>query len=193
MSRLAPSIDVDGRPAFAERLGTQIFLGASIVSALALWLAAVGRPLLCPCGTVALFISDVNSPQTSQQFADWYSLLHIVFGFGLWLVLDRIRPHWSVGQKLLVALASSAVWEAVENMPPVIEIFGNAPGTPPYAGDSILNAVSDTLFVAIGFYAARALPLPAVIALAIAFELFVWRMADDSYTLGTLRLISAAL
>ena len=189
MSRLFDAIRADQRPVFATTLGVQLLVAASTLSLLVGWLTAFGRPILCPCGTVSLWIGDVRSPQASQQFSDWYSLLHLVFGLGLFVFLDWMKPNWSTGQKLLVAIASSAAWEAVENLPFVIAIFGQAEGAPLYEGDSILNALADTAFVVFGFFIARAVPLPAVLALAVALEILVWRMAGDGYALGTLRLL----
>lgn len=189
MSRLFDAIRADQRPAFATTLSVQLLVAASILSLLVLWLTALGRPFLCPCGTVSLWVGDVRSSQASQQFSDWYALLHLVFGLGLFVFLDWMKPNWSTGQKLLVAIASSAAWEAVENLPFVIALFGQAEGAPPYEGDSVLNAVADTAFVVAGFFVASALPLAAVIAVATALEILVWRMAGDGYALGTLRLI----
>lgn len=188
MSRIAQPFTGDERPPFAATLEAQAFLTGAMLLALTLWLAAVGRPLLCQCGTVSLWVGDVSSPETSQQVADWYSLLHVVFGFALFLFLDWMKPHWSTGQIFLVALASSAAWEAVENLPAVIALFGNLPGAPPYEGDSILNALADTGFVALGFFLARTLPVVIVLALAVVLEGIVFTVAGDGYALGVLRL-----
>lgn len=182
------AIGGDRSPPFAEGVRAQAAWSVGLVLLLVLWLLAVGRPVLCPCGTVSLWVGDVHSPQASQQFADWYSLLHMVFGFALFVFLDWMKPQWSTGQKFVVAIASSVAWEAIENLPPIIALFGNAPGAPAYGGDSILNAVADTLFVGLGFLAARRLPVPAILALALGFELLVLWMAGDGYLLGSLRL-----
>ncbi|MFD2238347.1 DUF2585 family protein [Aureimonas populi] len=177
------------RTSLADTPAGRIAIAVAILAALVLWLLAAGRPAACPCGTVRLFVADAASPQTSQQVADWYSALHIVFGLALWLWLDTIRPHWPVGRRLLVAFASAAIWEAVENLPFIIAVFGNAPGAPPYAGDSILNAVADTLFVVLGFLIGRALPGWAMLTLALGLEALVWSMANDGYALGALRVL----
>lgn len=179
----------DEAPHFARTPAAQAVWCLALTLFLAAWLAAVGRPPICPCGTVSLWAGDVRSPQTSQQFADWYSLLHVVFGFTLFLFLDWMKPAWSTGQKLVLAVASSLVWEVVENLPPVIALFGHAPGAPPYAGDSVLNAVADTLFVGLGFLIASRLPVVLVLALAVGLELMVLGVAGDGYILGSLRLL----
>ncbi len=193
MSRIVNSLRGHESPPFAATAGSQALLVLALVLFQIAWLAAVGRPLVCPCGTVTLWVGDVNSSQTSQQLADWYSLLHVVFGFGLWLFLDWMKPQWSTGQKFVVAIASSVTWEAIENLPPVIALFGNSPNAPPYEGDSILNAVADTVFVGLGFLAARVSPVPLVLAAALAFELIVLNEAGDGYLLGSLRLLGAGV
>lgn len=162
-------------------------IGLGMVGLMVVWLRLVGRPWICPCGTVALWSGDPHSASNSQQFADWYSVLHLMFGMGLFVLFDRIRPHWSVSAKLLVTVASSAIWEAMENLPILIAMFGNAANSPSYAGDSVLNAVGDTIFVIVGFFAARSLPLWGTIALAIGLEVLISVAADDGFVIGTLR------
>lgn len=191
--RVMQALRADAPPPFARTPLAVAGWSLALLLALSLWLFVAGRPLICPCGTVSLFVADVHSPETSQQFADWYSLLHLVFGFALFLFLDWLKPDWTLGQKLVVAIASSFVWEAIENLPPVIALFGNAPGAPPYAGDSVLNAVADTLFVGAGFLMARAMPLPVLLAVALIFEIVVLRMAGDGYILGSLRLAGVSI
>lgn len=166
----------------------QCAAGAAIVAAMVVWLRIMGRPLVCDCGTIALWDGDARSPGASQQFADWYSALHLIFGMALFVFLDRMRPHWPTSWKLLAALASSAVWEGAENTPMIIALFGAPEGAPAYDGDSILNALGDTLFVAAGFLTARTLPLPATIGVAILLEIAISVAISDGFVIGTLRL-----
>ena len=168
-------------------------MSAAILVALALWLHLLGRPLVCPCGTVKLWVGDPASPTGSQQFADWYSLLHFVFGLGLFVFLDRIRPHWPFSDKLVLTLASSAIWESIENIPFVITLFGHPAGSPAYAGDSILNAFGDTAFVMLGFLVARPLPLWATIVLGIGAEGLVSFVNQDGLVLGLARLVGISV
>jgi len=167
----------------------QTAVGLAIVLAMASWLDVMGRPMLCECGTVAWWDGDPRSPGASQQFADWFSALHVMFGMALFAFLDRMRPNWPTSWKLLATLASSAVWEIAENTPMIIAMFGQAEGAPAYEGDSILNALGDTLFVVVGFFICRATSWPARIAIAVALEAAIAFAISDGFVLGTLRLV----
>jgi hypothetical protein len=59
-----------------------------------------------------------------------------------------------------------------------------------YAGDSILNSVSDALFMMLGFLAASKMRWWATVAIAIAFELFTLWTIRDNLTLNVLMLVS---
>jgi hypothetical protein len=193
MTNTSPSLSGPGNRSLLASPFVQVAVGLVIVAAMASWLDVMGRPLLCECGTVALWDGDPHSPGASQQFADWYSALHVMFGLGLFVFLDRMRPAWPTSWKLLAALASSAVWEIAENTPIIIAMFGQAEGAPAYEGDSILNALGDTVFVVIGFFAARTVPLGATIAIALVLEAAIAFAISDGFVLGTLCLVGISV
>ncbi|HEX8401524.1 MAG TPA: DUF2585 family protein [Allosphingosinicella sp.] len=159
---------------------------AGLVAVLLIWLTALNRPLLCPCGAVRFWAPDHDS----QHLSDWYSLLHISFGFGLALLVNHVQPAWPLPRKGLVVLASSALWEGIENLPVVIARF-NTPGAPgSYGGDTIVNALGDTIFVLGGFLLATRVRPGIVVVAALLIEAAVWFAIRDGLLVGTLRLMA---
>ncbi|WP_420226114.1 DUF2585 family protein [Pigmentiphaga litoralis] len=154
------------------------------------WLVLMGRSAICPCGVVSLWQTGSDAAQNSQQVADPYSFLHMIFGMALSRGFRRLRPTWRVADLALLAVFSSTVWEVVENTPWVIQLMDNAANAAPdYDGDSILNSLADTGFVMLGFWAARLLPLAASILLAVALEVLVSWMIHDGLVLATVRIV----
>ena len=76
-----------------------------------------------------------------------------------------------VERRFLAALVVEAAWEIAENTPMIIDRYREATMALGYSGDSIINSLSDIAMMAVGFLAARRLPLWASIALALGFEL----------------------
>ena len=129
-------------------------------------------------------------PTQSQMLADWYSASHIVHGFLffglLWLVARRL----SVGWRLVIALLIECSWEVVENTPMVIDRYRAATVALGYTGDSILNSASDIAMMALGFVAARRLPLWASIAAVLILELIPLAAIRDNLTLNIWMLVA---
>ena len=59
-----------------------------------------------------------------------------------------------------------------------------------YSGDSILNSVSDALFMIAGFLAASRMRWWVTVVIAIVFELFTLWTIRDNLTLNVLMLVS---
>jgi len=164
-------------------------MGLGIIAAAALILHAMGQPLICRCGTVKLWQGDVMSAENSQQLADWYSPSHLIHGllfYGLLWLLARRRP---LGLRAVTALLIEAGWEILENSPIIIDRYREATISLGYRGDSVINSVSDIIFMLIGFALAARLPVAVSIALAILLELVVGYMIRDNLTLNIIMLI----
>jgi hypothetical protein len=166
-----------------------------LLAALALFLLQIavlysmGRIPVCECGYVKLWEGGVNSSGNSQHLSDWYTPSHIIHGFlfyGLGWLLFRRAP---LTARLSLAVLIEAAWEVLENTPMVIDRYRTATMALGYTGDSILNSAMDTVFMALGFFAAARLPVWLTIAIAIFFELATGYIIRDNLTLNVLMLV----
>jgi hypothetical protein len=153
-------------------------------------LLLMGRPPLCACGAVELWVGEGNSPKTSQMLSDWYSASHIVHGLlfyaGLWLLFRK----WPVEKRFLAALLIEASWELIENTPMVINRYREETAALGYTGDSVLNSISDIAMMGLGFLLARKLPTFAAILVVIALELAPLIVIRDNLSLNIWMLLA---
>ena len=172
----------------------------ALLLTLALWLGAAAillamdRPPICPCGTVKLWHGVVQSDQNSQQITDWYSFSHVTHGlimyFAAWLLWIRLglfggRPaRWA----LPIAVLVEAAWEVIENTPMIIDRYREVTISWGYAGDSMVNSLSDIAWMIAGFLLAARIPAWASVSLAAFFELFTLWAIRDNLTLNVLML-----
>ena len=162
----------------------------AIVIAAAAILLAMGRPPICTCGTVALWEPSALSPRTSQMLADWYSPSHLVHGFLFYAFLWWVARRWPVERWFLIALLVETAWEVTENTPMIIDRYREATTAIGYTGDSVINSLSDIAMMALGFLAARRLPLWASVAIVLVLELIPLIVIRDNLTLNVWMLIA---
>nr|WP_244500308.1 DUF2585 domain-containing protein [Methyloceanibacter superfactus] len=168
---------------------TQLAIVAGIILIAGALLYAMGHPLICKCGYVKLWHFDVVSAENSQHLFDWYTPSHIIHGFLFYAVLWLAAPRLSFGQRLILAVLVEAGWEVIENTDFVINKYREATVSLDYYGDSVINSVSDILFMVLGFYLAAWWPVWLTVIVAIALEVFVGVMIRDGLTLNVIMLV----
>ena len=149
----------------------------------------MGRVAICTCGVIRLWVGSVKSPENSQQLVDWYSFSHVIHGFILYAVFRAVSGRkWPIALCLVLAVFTESTWEVVENSPFVINRYRQTMSQD-YAGDSILNSMSDILFCVIGFWLARSLPVWVTLTLIVVMEVGVALIIRDNLTLNIIMLI----
>lgn len=154
----------------APRLGTGTLTGAAALGAVligvTLWLW--GQPLICACGYVKLWEGSIFSKHTSQHVADWYTVGHVVSDMLVVLVGRWVGSGFR--SLLAITIVIGTGWEIVEHTERVMRQFRATALYSDYAGDSVLNAVADYLWMLGGFALAWQLRQLWVAVLIVALE-----------------------
>ncbi|MDO8183365.1 MAG: DUF2585 family protein [bacterium] len=174
-----------------------IFIG--IIVAQIFLLYAMGRLPICDCGFIKFWEGDVMSSSNSQQISDWYTFSHIIHGFifyALMYVVNRKffskRGGLPIGWWFMAAVLLEVGWEIIENSAWIINYYRSNTVSIGYMGDSILNSVFDVIWMSLGFFMARRLPVYATLALLIFFELMTGYFVRDGLALNILMFIYPA-
>ncbi len=163
---------------------------AALIAAQIGALAALGKPAICQCGYVTLWYGNPAGPETSQQLTDWYSFTHVTHGLVFYLGLWLLVPRWSVGARLVAAIALEVGWEVLENTPLIIERYRQGGLAQGYVGDSIVNSVVDTLAAAVGYVMAWRFPVKLTVTLALVVEILLGYAIRDNLALNIVQLIA---
>ncbi len=148
-----------------------------------------GQPIICTCGYIKIWEGIVKSSGNSQHLVDWYTFSHIIHGFIFYYLAGWLFPKLSFQKKLLLAIGIEVGWEILENTPMVINHYRKQALAQGYAGDSILNSLSDTLAMIGGFFLVKKLPGKVILILAIAMEIFTLFMIRDSLAFNIVNLV----
>lgn len=163
-------------------------LGAALilVGIQALVLHFFGQPWIAADGTIKLWEGVVLSAGNSQHLSDWYTFSHITHGLLFYAALRWLFPNLTVGQRLLIAMMVEIGWEIAENTPMVIDAYRQQALAQGYTGDSIINSVSDTCAMLVGFFFASRAPVAYSVSLAVFLEVWVGYSIRDNLTLNVL-------
>jgi hypothetical protein len=164
-------------------------VAAGLVALQAGTLSLMGQPLLAAAAPFRLWAGNPLGPDNSQQLTDWYSLSHVVHGLIFYGLSRLIAPRLPFAARLLLAMGVEIGWEIIENSPTVIAAYRAQALAAGYRGDSVLNSLSDTAMMALGFFIASRLPWWGTVLLALTLEVLAALAIRDNLTFNILNFL----
>jgi hypothetical protein len=169
---------------------SRIWLAIVVILAIAVVaLRMQGRLWICACGRVDVWSGNINSSDNSQHIADPYSLTHVLHGLLFYGALALVVPRVPVRWRFVIAIAVEALWEVVENSAFVIGRYRATTLALGYEGDTVVNSVSDILFMAAGCWLARRLGFRRSAVVFVLAELILVVWIRDSLILNIIMLL----
>jgi hypothetical protein len=160
-----------------------------IAAAAAALLAAMGRSLVCSCGTIKLWHGDIWSAENSQHLTDWYAPSHVLHGLLFYLGLHWVTPRWRLGPRLVAATLVEVAWEVLENTDAMIDRYRETTVSLGYYGDSVVNSSMDVAAMWLGFLFVARAPVWASVALFLLAEIAAGLAIRDGLSLNVLMLV----
>ena len=149
----------------------------------------MGRLPLGPDGKFGWWDGDIWSSETSQRFADPYSITHIEHGIMFYALLWLFARKIPIKYRFLMAVGLEAGWEILENSPIIINRYREVTISLGYVGDSIINSLSDIIMMIIGFLLSYRLKVWITITALVLVEIILLFLIRDNLALNILMLI----
>lgn len=166
-----------------------ILLAALLLAFQVLILLVFGQPVIAASGRILLWVGDPLSLENSQHLADWYTLSHIIHGILFYWLIGKFFPKLSIGTRLVAALGIEVGWELLENTPMIIQHYREQALAVGYAGDSVINSLSDSVAMIVGFFMARNLRIWMSVVLVLSLEVMALYFIRDNLTLNIINLV----
>lgn len=148
----------------------------------------MGRLPLGPDGRFGFWEGNIWSSEQSQRVADPYTFSHTIHGMLFFALLWLAAGRLPVRARLVGALILEGAWEVLENSPIIIDRYRAVTISLGYAGDSVLNSVSDICFAGLGYlFAWKARPW-VVLFVVVAMEIGTAFWVRDNLTLNIIML-----
>lgn len=131
-----------------------------------------------------IFTLESSGKETSQLLFDPYSVTHISHGILFYLMFSQFyRSNTSIWISIIVEV----LWEMIENTEFIIKQYRKTEKSREYAGDSLVNAISDVWFAVIGVQLMMYLSVKQGLMLVMLIEVVLWYVINDNMMINVLQ------